>query len=140
MSSAPQRLRDLETVARNLRPEECPTSCFFVIDRHQAESGYGAQTALQILESIEEVDRTIRAVDELRGSQRLDLIDTAIIISQTWNADHAQDASAVAGSLVAAYFAWDQERYGEDRAWRQQRSRGQFESMIAGRLVGMTAS
>ena len=135
MSSAPQRLRDLETVARNLRPEECPTRHFFAIDSFQAAAGFGGRTAIEILESVEEVDRTIRTYDELRATQHLDLIDTAIIISQTWNADHAQDASAVAGSLVAAYFAWDQERYGEDRAWRQQRSRGQFESMIAGRLA-----
>jgi len=132
--------RRLESVATLLSPEEVPTACFFAIDRHQAAAGYGDQTPLQILESIEAVNTTINAVEELRGSQRLDLIDTAIIISQTWNADHAQDASAVAGSLVAAYFAWDKERYGEAVAWRQQRSRGQFEGMIAARLVGMAAS
>jgi len=132
--------RRLESVATLLSPEEVPTACFFAIDRHQAAAGYGDQTPLQILESIEAVNTTINAVEELRGSQRLDLIDTAIIISQTWNADHAQDASAVAGSFVAAYFAWDKERYGEAVAWRQQRSRGQFEGMIAARLVGMAAS
>jgi len=132
--------RRLESVATLLSPEEIPTRHFFAIDRHQAESGYGGVTALEILESVEEVDRTIRVFDELRATQHLDLIDTAIIISQTWNADHAQDASAVAGSLVAAYFAWDQERFGEAVAWRQQRSRGQFEGMIAARLVGMAAS
>jgi hypothetical protein len=132
--------RRLESVAALLSPEEVPTACFFAIDRHQAESGFGGVTALEILESVEEVDRTVRVFDELRATQHLDLIDTAIIISQTWNADHAQDASAVAGSLVAAYFAWDQERFGEDKAWRQQRSRGEFESLVAGRLVGMVTS
>ena len=132
--------RRLESVATLLSPEEVPTSCFFAVDSHQAAAGYGAQTPTEILEAIEAVNTTINAVEELRGSQRLDLIDTAIIISQTWNADHAQDASAVAGSLVAAYFAWDQERFGEAVAWRQQRSRGQFEGMIAARLVGMMAS
>ena len=132
--------RRLESVAALLSPEEVPTRHFFAIDRHQAEAGYGGQTALEILESVEEVDRTIRVFDELRATQHLDLIDTAIIISQTWNADHAQVASAVAGSLVAAHFAWDQERFGEAVAWRQQRSRGQFEGMIAARLVGMAAS
>ena len=140
MSSAPQRLRDLETVARNLRPEECPTSCFFAIDRHQAAAGFGGVTPMEILESIEAVNTTINAVDELRGSRRLDLIDTAIIVSQTWNADHAQDASSIAGSIVQAFFHWDKESYGEDRAWRQQRSRGEFEGMIVARLVGMVAS
>jgi len=133
-------MRDLETVARNLRPEECPTSCFFAIDRHQAESGFGGVTALEILESVEEVDRTIRAVDELRRSQRLDLIDTAIVIQQQAFPHYAQTPSSIAGSIVQAYFHWDKERFGEDRAWRQQRSRGQFESMIAGRLVGSAAS
>jgi len=140
MNAPAHRIADLETVVKNLRPEECPTSCFFAVDRHQAESGFGGRTALEILESVEEVDRTIRVFDELRATQHLDLIDTAIIISQTWNADHAQDASAVAGSLVAAYFAWDRDRYGEDRAWRQQRSRGQFEGVIAARLVGSATS
>jgi len=127
--------RRLESVATLLSPEEVPTAHFFAIDRHQAAAGFGGRTAIEILESVEEVDRTIRTHDELRAAQHLDLIDTVIIISQTWNADHAQDASAVAGSLVAAYFAWDQERFGEAVAWRQQRSRGQFESMIAGRLA-----
>jgi len=140
MNAPVQRLRDLETGVKNLRPEECPTRHFFAIDRHQAESGFGGRTALEVLESVEEVDRTIRVFDELRATQHLDLIDAAIIISQTWNADHAQTASAIAGSIVEAYFHWDRDRYGEDKAWRQQRSRGQFESMIAGRLVGMVAS
>jgi hypothetical protein len=132
--------RRLESVAALLSPEEVPTACFFAIDSFQAAAGYGAQTPMEILESVEGVDRTVRVFDELRGSQRLDLIDTAIIISRTWNADHAQDASAVAGSIVAAIWNWDKERYGEDRAWRQQRSRGEFEGMIAARLVGMVAS
>jgi len=133
-------MRDLETVARNLRPEECPTRYFFAIDRFQAEAGYGGRTSLEILESVEEVDRTIRAVDELRGSQRLDLIDTAIVIQQQAFPHYAQTASSIAGSIVQAFFYWDQERFGEAVAWRQQRSRGQFEGMIAARLVGMMAS
>jgi hypothetical protein len=132
--------RRLESVAALLSPEEVPTAHFFAVDRHQAESGFGGVTPIEILESVEEVDRTIRVFDELRATQHLDVIDTAIIISQTWNADYAQDASAVAGSLVAAYFAWDQERFGEAVAWRQQRSRGQFEGQIAARLVGMVTS
>jgi len=132
--------RRLETVAVLLSPEEVPTSCFFATDRHQAESGFGGRTALEILESVEEVDRTVRVVDELRGSQRLDLIDTAIVIQQQAFPHYAQDAAAVAGSIVEAIWNWDRDRFGEDRAWRQQRSRGEFEGMIAARLVGMVAS
>ena len=140
MNSPSQRMRDLETVARNLRPEEVPTACFFAIDRHQAESGFGGVTALEILESIEAVNTTVTAVDELRATQHLDVIDVAILVSRTWNTDYAQDASAVAGSIVEAIWSWDRDRFGEDRAWRQQRSRGQFEGQIAARLVGMVAS
>jgi hypothetical protein len=132
--------RRLESVAALLSPEEIPTSCFFGTDLFQAQAGYGARTAIEILESIEEVDRTIRAVDELRATQHLDLIGVAILVSRTWNTDYAQDAAAVAGSIVAAIWNWDRDRFGEDRAWRQQRSRGEFEGMIAARLVGMTAS
>jgi hypothetical protein len=133
-------MRDLETVARSLRPEECPTAHFFAIDRHQAESGFGGVTPMEILELIEAVNTTINAVDELRGSQRLDVIDLAILIQREAFPHYAQDASAIAGSIVEAIWNWDRDRFGEDRAWRQQRSRGQFESLIAGRLVGMTAS
>jgi hypothetical protein len=132
--------RRLESVATLLSPEEVPTRHFFAVDSHQAAAGFGGVTALEILESVEEVDRTSRVFDQLRATQHLDLIDTAIIISQTWNADHAQDASTIAGSLVEATWSWDKERYGEVAAWRQQRSRGQFEGMIAARLVGIVAS
>ena len=140
MNAPVQRLRDLETGVKNLRPEECPTRHFFAVDRFQAESGYGAQTAIEILESVEAVDRTIRAVDEIRTAQRLDVIDVAILIQREVNPHHAQTASSVAGSIVQAIWNWDKERYGEDKAWRQQRSRGEFEGMIAARLVGLAAS
>jgi hypothetical protein len=132
--------RRLESVAVLLSPEEVPTACFFATDRHQAESGFGGVTALEIFESVEEVDRTIRVFDELRGSQRLDLIDTAIVIQQQAFPHYAQTPSSIAGSIVQAFFHWDKERYGEDRAWRQQRSPGQFEGQVAARLVGSAAS
>ena len=132
--------RRLESVATLLSPEEVPTACFFAIDRHQAESGFGGVTPMEILESIEAVNTTINAVDELRATQHLDLIDTAIVIQQQAFPHYAQTASAIAGSIVEAHFHWDKERFGEDRAWRQQRSRGEFEGMIAARLVGMVAS
>lgn len=127
--------RRLESVAAQLSPEECPTRYFFVADRFQAAAGYGGQTAAEILDAVEAVDRTVRAIDELRATQHLDLIDTAITISQTWNADHAQDAQAIAGSVVEAFWNWDKDRFGEDHAWRQQRSSGQFDGQIAGRLA-----
>ncbi len=136
MSSPAQRMRDLEIVARNLRPEEVPTACFFAIDRHQAAAGYGGQTALEILESIEAVNAAIAHYDAFRSQHRLDVVDFAILVSRTWHTDYAQTPSAVAGSIVQAFFHWDKERYGEDRAWRQQRSRGEFEGQIAARLVG----
>jgi len=132
--------RRLESVATLLSPEEVPTRHFFAIDRHQAKSGYGGATPMEILESIEAVNTTINAVDELRGSQHLDLIDTAIVIQQQAFPHYAQTASSVAGSIVAAIWNWDRDRFGEDRAWRQQRSRGEFEGQVAARLVGMTAS
>ena len=140
MSSAPQRLRDLETVARNLRPEECPTSCFFAIDRHQAAAGFGGVTAIEILDAVEHVNAAIAHFDAIRSQHHLDVVDLAILVSRTWHTDYAQTPSAVAGSIVQAFFHWDKDRYGEDKAWRQQRSRGEFEGMIAGRMVGMVAS
>ena len=132
--------RRLESVATLLSPEEVPTACFFAIDRHQAAAGYGGQTPMEILESIEAVNTTINAVDEIRTAQHLDVIDTAILIQREAFPHYAQDAAAVAGSIVEAIWNWDKERYGEDRAWRQQRSRGQFESMIAGRPAQAAAS
>jgi len=135
MSSPAQRLRDLETVARSLRPEECPTRYFFVADRFQAAAGYGGKSAADILDDVEHVDRAIAHYDAIRRQQRLDLVDVAITVCRTWHTDHAQDAQAIAGSLVEAHFHWDRDRFGEDRAWRSQRSPGQFEGQIAARLA-----
>ena len=132
--------RRLESVATLLSPEEVPTRHFFAIDRHQAESGFGGRTPTEILESIEAVNTTINAVDELREAQRLDVIDTAILIQREAFPYYSQTPSSIAGSIVEAIWNWDKERFGEDRAWRQQRSRGQFESMIAGRLAQAAAS
>ena len=132
--------RRLESVETLLSPEEVPTSCFFAVDRHQAESGFGGVTPMEILESIEAVNTTINAVDELRATQHLDLIDTAIVIQQQAFPHHAQTASAIAGSIVEAIWNWDRDRFGEDKAWRQQRSRSEYEGQIAARLVGMVTS
>ena len=128
-------LKRLAVVANALSPEEPPTACFFAGDLFRAQAGYGGQTPAEILDAVEAVDGTVRAIDELRATQHLDLIDTAITISRTWNADHGQDAGAIAGSIVEAIWNWDKDRFGEDRAWRQQRSSGQFEGQIAARLA-----
>ncbi len=135
MSSPAQRLRDLETVARSLRPEECPTRCFFAGDLFRAQAGYGGKSAAAILDDVEHVNAAIADYDAFRRQHRLDLIDFAILVSQDWNTDHAQDSAAIAGSIGQAIWHWDKDRYGEDRAWRQQRSSGQFEGQIAGRLA-----
>ncbi len=132
--------RRLESVAALLSPEEVPTACFFAADRFRAESGFGGQTAAEVLDAVEAVDGTIRLVDELRATQHLDLIDTAILIRQEAFAFYAQDAQAIAGSLVEAFWNWDKDRYGADSAWRQQRSPGQFEAIVAGRLARTAGS
>ena len=132
--------RRLESVAALLSPEEVPTACFFVAGRFQAAAGYGGQTPAEILGAVEAVDRTVRAVDELRATRHLDVIDTAILIRQEAFAFYAQDAQAIAGSVVEAFWNWDRDRFGEDRAWRQQRSSGQFEGQIAGRLARAVGS
>jgi len=135
MNAPVQRIRDLERVLADRFTEEVPTRYFFVADRFQAAAGYGGKSAAAILDDVEHVDRAIAHYDVLRRQQRLDLVDVAIIISQTWHTDHAQDSAAIAGSLVEANWNWDKDRFGEDRAWRQQRSSGQFEGQIAARLA-----
>ncbi len=132
--------RRLETVAALLKPEEVPTRCFFAGDRHRAQAGFGGLTAVEMLEAVEGVDRTVRAIDELRATQHLDLIDTAILIRREAFPAYAQDSDAIAGSLVEAIWSWDTDRYGADSAWRQQRSPGQFEGQIAGRLARTAGS
>lgn len=132
--------RRLESVAALLSPEEVPTACFFAADRFRAESGFGGQTAAEVLEAVESLDGTVRAIDELRRQHRLDVVDTAVLIRQQAFPAYAQDAQAIAGSLVEAHFHWDRDRHGEDRAWRSQRSPGQFEAIVAGRLARAAGS
>jgi len=133
-------LKRLAVVANALSPEEPPTACFFAGDLFRAQAGFGGQTAVEILEAVEAVDRTIRAIDELRATRHLDVIGTAFLVRREAFPDYAQDAQAIAGSLVEAYFHWDRDRHGEDRAWRSQRSPGQFEAIVAGRLAGTAGS
>jgi hypothetical protein len=128
-------LKRLAVVANALSPEEPPTACFFAGDLFRAQAGYGGKSAANILDDVEHVNAAIADYDATRRRHRLDLVDFAILVSQTWNADHAQDSAAIAGSIGQAIWHWDRDRFGEDRAWRQQRSSGQFEGQIAGRLA-----
>ncbi len=48
---------------------------------------------------------------------------------------HVQTPSGIAGMIVGAYWEWDNQRFGETKAWGTQRSRGEFEGQIAGRLA-----
>ncbi len=135
MSSPARRLADLEIVARSRQPEQVPVWCFFYQTLFQARANYGNEPADVVLADVEDVERIIRAYEAIRTEHGLDLIDLAIVIATCGDPDHAPTPSGIASSIVHAYFHWDLERYGEDRAWRHQRSRGEFEGQIAGRLA-----
>ena len=136
MSSAARRLANLEIIARGRHPEGPPTWCFFAQERFQAAANYGNQSPAVVLEDIEDVERVIAAYDDVRRDHRLDVVDTAILIARHADPSAIPSASGIAGMLVEAYFHWDRERHGEDKAWRLQRSRSEFEGQIAGRLGG----
>ena len=136
MSSAARRLADLEVIARNRHPEGPPTWTFFAQERFRAAANYGNQSPDVVLDDVEAVERVIAAYDDIRREHHLNVIDLAILISRYDFPDHAQTASGIAGSLVQAFWYWDRERFGEDKAWRKQRSQSEFEGQIAGRLDG----
>ena len=135
MSSAARRIADLETIVGNREPDGPPTWCFFAQQRFQAAANYGNQPPSAVLEDIEEVERVIATCDEYRRTHRLDVIDLAVLIARHSDPSDRPSASGIAGSLVQAHWYWDRERFGEDKAWRHQRSRSQFEGEIAGRLA-----
>jgi transcription termination factor NusB len=140
MSTAARRIADLEVIARGRQPDGPPTWTFFAQERFQARANYGNQSPATVLEDIEDVERIIRAYEAIRTEHRLDVIELAIVIATCGDPDHAPTPSGIASSIVAAYFHWDMERFGEDRAWRHQWSRGEFEGQIAGRLARMDAA
>jgi hypothetical protein len=121
-----RRIAALETAFAPGR-DELPTRAFFGTDIFQAEAYGGPAAVLELEELIADVDRR-------RHEERFDLIDTAIFISRACFPDHAQSADAVAGMIVEAHWHHDRDRFGEDKAWRSQRSRSAFEPAIAGRL------
>ncbi len=127
-------LRRLTVIADTLQPEDVPTRCFLARDVFQARANYGNQSPDQVLADVEDVERVIRAYDDLRQEHQLDVIDLAIMISTHSVPDRAPTPSGIAGTIVGAYFHQDMERFGEDRAWRHQRSRSAFEGQVAGRL------
>jgi len=135
MSSPARRLADLEIVARSRQPDGPPTWTFFAQERFQARANYGNQSPATVLEDIESVERTIRAYDEIRAEHRLHAIDLAIVIATYSFPDHVQTPSGIAGMIVGACWEWDKQRFGETKAWGTQRSRGEFEGQIAGRLA-----
>jgi hypothetical protein len=134
MSSTSGRIAALEAIVRNREPDGPPTWCFFAQERFQAAANYGNQSPAVVLDDVEAVERVIAAYDEIRVVHQLDVVDLTIFISRYDFPDHAQTASGIAGSLVQAFWYWDRERFGEDKAWRKQRSRSEFEGQIAGRL------
>ena len=140
MSSAARRIADLEVIARNRHPEGPPTWTFFAQERFQAAANYGNQSPDVVLEDVEAVERMIAAYDDIRREHHLDVIDLAIAISTYGFPDHNQSASGIAGMIVGAYWEWDNQRFGETRAWGTQRSRSEFEGQVAGRLAKMDAA
>jgi hypothetical protein len=139
MSSPARRIADIEAIARSRQPDQVPARHFFYVDLFQAKANYGGQPPDQVLADVEDVERVIRAYDDLRTEHGLDVIDLAIMISTHSVPDRAYTPSGIAGMIVHAFFHWDVERHGEDYAWRHQRSRGAFEGQVAGRLGVMDA-
>lgn len=135
MSSPARRIADLEALIGNREPDGPPTWTFFAQDRFMAQANYGGSAPDVVLQDIEDVERTIRAYDEYRVDHRLDLIDTAILISCNAFPSDNPSPSGIAGMIVEAYWHWDRQRFGEDRAWRRQRSRSEFEGIIPDRIA-----
>ncbi len=130
MTSPSRRVAHLEALLGNREPGGPPTPYFFGTERHQAQA-FGDAT------DVIELDALIAEVDRIRRERRYDEVDVAIFISRQCFPDDAQTASGIAGALIEAFWHWDKERYGEDRAWRLQRSRSDFESLIASRLAAV---
>jgi len=127
-------LKRLAVVANALSPEEPPTACFFAGDLLRAQAGYGGKSAADILEDVEHVNAAIAEYDAIRRQHRLDLVDFAILMSQTWHTDHGQTPGAIDGLIGEAIWNWNWDRHGEDRAWRTQGVRHSLEHVIDGRL------
>lgn len=132
-ADALRRLDRLE--ARTREPDGPPTWCFFAVEQFQAAANYGGDPPDVVLKHIEDVDRMIRAYDQLRRDHHLDVIDTAVLIAGDAFPDESPSPSGIAGMIVQAYFYWDRQRFGEDRAWRRQRSRSEFEGIIPDRIA-----
>ncbi len=130
-AAALRRLEALE--ARTREPEGVPTEYFFGVERYQAQA-FGDAT------DVIELDALIAEVDAVRRERRYDTVDTAIFISRECFSDDAQTASGIAGMIVEAHWHHDRARFGEDRAWRLQRNRSDFEHSITGRLGDLNAA
>jgi hypothetical protein len=127
-------LKRLAVVANALSPEEPPTRCFFAGDLFRAQAGFGGKSAADILDDVEHVNAAVADYDRVRRDHRLDLVDFAILVQRSWYSDYVQDAGAIDGLITGAFWHWDVERYGRDRAWSNQNGRQRFEGVIDGRL------
>lgn len=125
-------LKRLAVVANALSPEEPLTACFFAGDLFRAQAGYGGKSAADILDDVEHVNAAIADYDAIRRQQRLDLVDFAILVSRTWHTDHAQTPGAIDGLITEAYWHWNRDQHGEDRAWHAQGTRHRLEQVIDG--------
>ena len=134
MSSPAQRLRDFERVLADRSTDGPATHYFFSGDLHRAEAGYGGQTPTEILGDVEHVHAAIAHYDAVRSQYHLDVVDFAILVSQTWHVDHAQTPSAIDGLLCEATWHMNRDQQGEGQAWRALGARHGIESVIEGRL------
>jgi hypothetical protein len=73
--------------------------------------------------------------DDYAREHGLSDIDLAELVLRTIPSDMVITASACASLLVGAYFKWDKERYGEDYAWRHQRTHAEFLPELEPRFV-----
>ncbi len=134
MSSAGRRIADFERVLADRSTDGPATRYFFAGDLHRAEAGYGGKSALAILDDVEHVNAAIAHFDAIRLQHRLDVVDFAILVSQTWHTDHAQTPGAIDGLICEATWHMNSDQQGEGQAWRALGARHGIETVIEGRL------
>ena len=134
MSSPARRIADFERVLADRSTDGPATRYFFSGDLHRAKAGYGGKSAAAILDDVEHVHAAIAHYDAFRGQHRLDVVDFAILVSQTWHTDHAQTPGAIDGLICEATWHMNRDQQGEGQAWRALGARHGIETVIEGRL------
>ena len=134
MNPPARRIADLERGLADRSTDGPATHYFFSGDLHRAEAGYGGKSAADILDDVEHVHAAIAHYDAFRGQHRLDVVDFAILVSQTWHTDHAQTPGAIDGLLCEATWHMNRDQQGEGQAWRALSARHGIETVIEGRL------